>query len=159
MFDLPGFSALLGSIAGLIKISKETKDFEITNGLIDLQQKILSLQESFVALREETEQLKAQLKDCQDLGEIQVEYEGNALWRYLQRVTEDPSDGNWEIGAVVYHRSPDPYCPVCWESARKLIHLIRSNEDQATTDALKFYCLNHGQSTFFHIPRRLLDEA
>ena len=56
MLELAAFTAALSSVGSLIKVATESKNFELTNSLIDLQQKILEIQGSFGELQQKYHQ-------------------------------------------------------------------------------------------------------
>ncbi|WP_127849714.1 hypothetical protein [Lacticaseibacillus hulanensis] len=80
---------------------KKTRNLELTNDLLDLQQKMLEL---FT----ENQDLKQQLADMQSEQDLahKVVFQGGAYYN------KETLEG--------------PFCTSCWESEKKLIHLTTS---------------------------------
>src|ERR1035437_4364673 len=73
MLELAMFTGLLSSVGSLIKIANESKNFELTNSLIELQQKILAMQGTFGELQQklfdaqqENRELEEKLRGADD---------------------------------------------------------------------------------------------
>lgn len=98
----------------LLSELKEISDLAKQVATVDLQMKILDLRGEIMEIQEENLQLRDDNKSLnQELAEL----------RRALSVSKE-----LEFGAPYYYEKDgkDPYCPRCWETDKKLVHVVKS---------------------------------
>jgi len=100
---------------GIIDSLKLAVDALKQSGKVDVIQDIIGAQSQIIELMDENKGLKNQLEDCKEKLKIKgsINFDLNAYW-----LTKE--DGEKE----------GPYCSLCYDSNKKLIHLIPSTDSK-----------------------------
>jgi hypothetical protein len=112
MAELATITSTVSGAVGVLReigiLARKAGNAELNQRLIDLQCRIIELQTQFTELANDNERLKRLNAELTHSAEIEKEmkYEESVFWRLR--------DGK---------RIDGPFCPTCWEDARKLIHL------------------------------------
>ncbi len=103
----------IGPIVGkATDIAKTLKNRELLAVVTELQQKLLELQQTLHEVLQERDRLRTQVAEWQRLDQIAEDLEFQPENGFYVRKSES------DQGSVI------PYCPLCWDDKRKLIHLI-----------------------------------
>ncbi len=105
MLEIAAFTGALSSLGALIKIANESKNVPMIDKLIDLQQKIITIQGDFGEMQHKFFELQQQNRELTESVATKTRYEQrlNVLWR--------KDDGGKYIG---------PYCPICKASGKEI---------------------------------------
>lgn len=96
-----GISDVMTVLDKALAIATKLKNAELNAVIIELQSKVMSIQQEIIKLNAENEGLKQQLQEKEQYNMV---FEDNAYWNLKP-------DGSKE----------GPFCAVCWERDRKTI--------------------------------------
>ncbi len=99
-------TSAVGALKEIVSLAKNVGNRELNERVRELQNLILNLQTQLIELSTENQGLKERISELKRADEIgrELVYEKSVYWRV----------GNSREG---------PFCSVCWDGERKLIHL------------------------------------
>jgi hypothetical protein len=140
MPDLSSLTAALNALGALMGLASKTNNLEFNRHLIELQGKLLTIQQDMLGLQEENRSLRAKLEAATSFT-----FHHSVLWRNLD---DGESDG--------------PFCPVC--HAKDITIRLRFRR-RADSSLLSFECPNFhsivpgsNQPLLFLLPKDLIPE-
>ncbi len=113
-------ATVAATLSGAIEAAKEigsltkgAKDHKLNERVLDLQERLIAVQGLVMELSAENDGLRRRVAELERAGEIAKEmvYEEPVYWR----VHDGKRDG--------------PFCRVCWETERRLLHTSKRRRD------------------------------
>lgn len=103
-----GMSDIIEILKKISEAVEKFKSKEVNEAIIELQSKVMSIQQEIIKLNAENEDLKQKLEKKENHNLI---YKNNAYWDVKKDGTED-----------------GPYCSACWDNKGKAVRMA-SRED------------------------------
>jgi len=88
----------------IVELLKKGLTIEAQEKIMELREAAMELQEQNLALRERVVALESELKQSKNL--------------------------KFDGGLYYMHGDPDPFCPLCYERDKKLIHLVKNGQQE-----------------------------
>jgi hypothetical protein len=143
MLEFAMFTGLLSSVGGLIKVANESKNFELTNSLIELQQRIIALQGACGELQQNVFDAQKEARELADklraadekLAVRAMPFHDGAQWL--------PKEGGEEDG---------PFCPSCWSDGL----IVRPEVYTVDNGYVNLMCKRHTNNFYFSVQEKLV---
>jgi hypothetical protein len=139
--DISYISAALAGMTQVLNIGKTIEDQKvvtaINSAVVEITSKLIEAQRQIVAVQEENQRLREQLRALQDVNRLEslVSFHHGAYWTKRE-------DGSEE----------GPFCPSCWGLEKKLVYPSVSNSN---VDPMELVCTLHEKSKRFRVPTKL----